>query len=475
MRVPKTITVLGAGAAGLVAAYELERRGHRVEIIEASNRVGGRVYTHHFGDGEHTPFAELGAMRVRTDHTRTLHYIARLGLLDELREFRTLFSDDNNLLHTEGGGHVRVREAPDVLVSRLDAMLGSHSYRYGTLLFGAWLTACVQAVAPREFRDWPGVSTELLDLVDRIDIEPYFRGSTVDLHNVIADHPHIQPMIVRGQERLIDDVLGETSCALVRLRGGMDALTAQLAARIRGPIALGHEVTGLSVRDDGVVVGVRHAGRTTYRHHEHVLCTIPFPVLKTLHLEGFDDDKLDVINETRYWPATKIAFHCREAFWAQDGITGGASFTGGMARQTYYPPVDGDPALGAVLLVSYTIGPDADELGRLAPATRYQLVRQEVGRMHPGLREPGMILDSASQAWGDHRWNRGAAAIRWSQDAATCAEQQAAAARPQGRLFFAGEHCSSKPAWIEGAIESAIDAVHSIEWYQPYALKKQAQ
>ncbi|HYQ68140.1 NAD(P)/FAD-dependent oxidoreductase [Actinophytocola sp.] len=474
MRVPKTITVLGAGAAGLVAAYELERRGHRVEVIEASDRVGGRVYTHRFGAGKRAPFAELGAMRVRTDHTRTLHYIAKLGLLSEIREFRTLFSDDNNLLHTGNGGHVRVREAPDVLVSRLDAMLGSHRYRHGTLLFGAWLSACVNAIAPREFRDWPGMSTELLDLVDRIDMEPYSYGSTVDLHAVIADHPHLQPMISHGHDRLLDDVLGETTAALVRLRGGMDALTAALAARVRGPIALGHEVTGLSVRDDGVLVGVRHAGSTTYRHADHVLCTIPFPVLRTMHLDGFDDDKLSVIHETRYWPATKIAFHCREPFWAADGITGGASFTGGLTRQTYYPPVDGDPSLGAVLLVSYTIGPDADEIDRLAPATRYQLIQREVGQMHPRLREPGMILGSASQAWGDHPWNRGAAAIRWSQDAATCQEQQAAAARPQGRLFFAGEHCSSKPAWIEGAIESAIDAVHDIEWYRP-ALSKQAQ
>lgn len=46
----KRITILGAGIAGLVAAYELERLGHQVEIIEGNSRIGGRVWTHRFGD-----------------------------------------------------------------------------------------------------------------------------------------------------------------------------------------------------------------------------------------------------------------------------------------------------------------------------------------------------------------------------------------------------------------------------------------
>nr|AHE14843.1 StaO-like indole-3-pyruvic acid imine synthase [uncultured bacterium] len=464
---PKAITVLGAGVAGLVAAYELERLGHRVEILEASGHIGGRVHTHRFGAAHEAPFAELGAMRIRMDHELTQHYIGELGLTGELRDFRTLFSDEGNLLHTHDGGYVRVREAPGVLVDHLIARLGANGYHRNTLLFGAWLSACLDAVAPREFRDCPDVSTELLDLVDRIDLHPYLRGtaeSKVDLHAVVADHPHIRSVFFRGRERLLDDVLDETSYALCRVRGGMDVITRRLAERINGPIALGHEVVGVSVRGDGVVLQVRHEGTTTIRHCDYVLCTIPFPVLRALSLDGFDDEKLDVIHQTRYWPATKIALHCREAFWTEDGITGGASFTGGLVRQTYYPPVENDPALGAVLLVSYTIGPDADELARLDPATRYRVVLEEAGRMHPGLLEPGMVLGSTSLAWGEHRWSKGAAAIRWGQDTATRQEQQWAAARSQGSLFFAGEHCSSKPAWIEGAIESAVNAVHDIEW-----------
>lgn len=463
------VTVLGAGVAGLVAAYELERLGHQVEILEADDRIGGRVCTHRFGNGPDVPFAELGAMRIRADHELTMHYLTELGLRHDLDEFRTLFADDHNLVSVKDGEHLRVHEVATVLVSELADRLGDHRYRRDTLLFGAWLQACLSAVVPGQFHDLPAVSTELLDLVDRMDLAPYLRGdgSRMDLHAVVAAHPHIRSTAFRGRERLLDDVLDETSYELFRVRGGMDRLIGRLAARIAAPIRLGHEVTGLSVRDDGVAVEVRYGDTTTVRHCEQVVCTIPFPVLRTLHLEGFDDEKLDAVHETRYWPATKIALHCREPFWTEDGITGGASFTGGLVRQTYYPPVEHDRSLGAALLVSYTIGPDADEIGKLDPMTRHRLVMQEVSRMHPRLREPGMVLGSVSRVWGEAPWSRGAATIRWAQDEATRRAQEWMAARPQGGLFFAGEHCSTKPAWIEGAIESALGVVQDIAWREP--------
>jgi tryptophan oxidase StaO len=72
--------------------------------------------------------------------------------------------------------------------------------------------------------------------------------------------------------------------------------------------------------------------------------------------------------------------HCREAFWHRDGVLEAAASTGGLLRQTYYPAVDGDPALGAVLLAGYTLGDEATALGRLPAAARdavAELVRHD--------------------------------------------------------------------------------------------------
>lgn len=70
---PQKILIVGAGAAGLVAAYELDRAGHDITVLEARERFGGRVHTLFapFSDGQ---FAEAGASRIPSDHDLTLSY-----------------------------------------------------------------------------------------------------------------------------------------------------------------------------------------------------------------------------------------------------------------------------------------------------------------------------------------------------------------------------------------------------------------
>ena len=80
---PKRVIIIGAGIAGLVAAYELERAGHEPVVLEANQRVGGRVYTlRGFAPGL---YGEAGAMRIPRVHDLTLGYCERFGL--ELRPF----------------------------------------------------------------------------------------------------------------------------------------------------------------------------------------------------------------------------------------------------------------------------------------------------------------------------------------------------------------------------------------------------
>ena len=76
---PKRVVIVGAGMAGLVAAYELLKAGHDPIILEGRQRVGGRVYTVRdpFSDGLH---GEAGAMRLPLGHKLTLAYVDRFKL-----------------------------------------------------------------------------------------------------------------------------------------------------------------------------------------------------------------------------------------------------------------------------------------------------------------------------------------------------------------------------------------------------------
>lgn len=76
---PLRIVVLGAGMAGLVAAYELRLAGHDVRVVEARERVGGRVLTLREGLPAGLS-AEAGAARIPPNHDLTLGYLAHFGL-----------------------------------------------------------------------------------------------------------------------------------------------------------------------------------------------------------------------------------------------------------------------------------------------------------------------------------------------------------------------------------------------------------
>jgi monoamine oxidase len=81
-----------------------------------------------------------------------------------------------------------------------------------------------------------------------------------------------------------------------------------------------------------------------------------------------------------------------------------------------------------------------------------------------------MVLGAASAAWmGGHRWAGGGCTVHWGQSPAEAEAQRRRAAEPEGGLFFAGEHTSSAPAWIEGALESAQAAVEALHGDRAFA------
>jgi monoamine oxidase len=110
-----------------------------------------------------------------------------------------------------------------------------------------------------------------------------------------------------------------------------------------------------------------------------------------------------------------------------------------------------------VLLASYSWGQDALQWGAMDPETRLEEALDDVSRIHPRIREEYEV--GTSHAWYGDRWARGAFAL-FAPDQQS--DLQAAIVAPEGRVHFAGEHCSLYHAWIQGALESGIRAAKEI-------------
>jgi monoamine oxidase len=240
------------------------------------------------------------------------------------------------------------------------------------------------------------------------------------------------------------------------IAGGMDRLPEAFYAELGSRVRFGAEVHAIE-QDDGEV-RVRYkteSGRFTATA-DHAICAVPFPVLRTIEAE-FSHGKRKAIRQLNYSASTKVLFQVRRRRWeSEDGIFGGGTVTDLPIRRINYPTPDPSTERG-VLLASYTWGQDALQWGAMDEETRLEEALGDVSRIHPWIREEYEV--GASHAWYGDRWARGAFALFAPEQQS---QLQGDIVRPEGRISFAGEHCSLWHAWIEGALESGVRAAREI-------------
>ena len=217
----------------------------------------------------------------------------------------------------------------------------------------------------------------------------------------------------------------------------------------------------------------RTENREDSEEADFLLCTIPLPILARVEVKPpFSHEKQRAIIEVGYDSGTKVALKTKNRFWEKgNGIYGGASTTDLTTGAIVYPSdnaldEDGtaarDPDVSdrpGVLIPCYTWGQDARRLGAMPASEREDFVIREVSKVHPELKEPDMILDRCSWAWDTYRWCGGTFAFYQPGQFARIHRH---VIQPEGRIYFAGEHCSHSHSWMEGALESAESAVEAL-------------
>src|SRR5436190_7228171 len=385
----KRVVVMGAGLAGLVAAYELKGQGHEVIVLEAQNRVGGRVLTcRDFAPGL---YAEFGAMRIPRSHDLTLKYCAMFGL--PMVPF--VMGNQKGLVHVCGQRMTiaEAQQSPD----RLPFDLAPHERGKSCDQLWADAIADIKALLDRDgAAAWDAIRAQY----DQYSLYEFLKHR--NFSDGAIEYYAVMNFVEADLNNAVMEVLREdlegAYVDMQTIDGGMDRLPNAFYAALQQEVRFGTEVRAIDQTDADVTVHVKtEAGRYSLTA-DYCICAIPFPCLRTIELgRPFSHAKMRAIRQLNYHASTKILFQVRRRFWEQeDGIFGGATVTDLPIRRMNYPPPTPGTDRG-VLLASYTWGQDALQWGSMDPETRREEALDDVARIHPRIHEEYEV--GTSYAW----------------------------------------------------------------------------
>lgn len=468
----KNILILGAGMAGLAAGYELAQRGHRVQIYEASSRLGGRIWTHRFKNGQ---YGEFGAMRIPASHDYSRYYVNKfqLGLRKFINTTLESFRDFEGTLCTGNDAPLKIADLFNLSRRDREAILNQRDL---DTVYVRIMRDVMASLEDAEKSQLFGQGT-LSERLKRLDADSLLKTLLT-----YADNDEAVRLI--GKVTVLDDYWQCSTLLFIReeldgafnkldeIVGGMDRLPNALAdaplpdgTTLRSHIEFCTEIFAIEQTNTGITIKSQQKGEETF---SYVLCTIPFSVLRRMDIQIWGSKKIkDAIQGLSYQSSTKVLLNCTKRFWESNyQIYGGASLSDSIARMTFYPSDNSEqqnPEISqepGVLLGSYTWGATARRLGVLPPDERGELVVDKIARFHPEIKD---YLDAeepyASMAWDQYSFAAGAFSSPSPNDVQIFFP---GVSQPAGRLFFAGEHLSPYPSWIQGALWSALQAVMQI-------------
>ena len=447
---PQKVIILGAGIAGLVAAYELLKAGHDPIVLEARSRVGGRIQTvrEPFETGL---YAEAGAMRIPASHQLTMAYVKKFNLAT------IPFTMGNHECYYHlCGQKVRMSDAkqdPECLGFELAA------HERGKPASQLWQDSLQPILAKLQAEGddaWP----EIIQQYDQYSTREYLEKcgwseGAIEMFGVLENQE------ARLNYSFVEALLAELGHAftdMVFIEGGTDRLPQAFLPELGRRIHFGANVAALDQTDDGVTVHYRTPIGMNQVTGDYAIVTIPFSVLRHIEvLKPFSRAKQRAIRQLHYNASAKIFMQTRRRFWEEDeGIYGGGTVTDLPIRNLYYPEHGRETGRG-VLLASYTWAEDAQRWGSLSPTERIAQALENVAQIHPQIKEE--YEAGASKMWHDDEFACGAFALFEPGQTTQIHESIIA---PEGRFHFAGEHASLTHRWIQGSIESALRAAQEI-------------
>jgi monoamine oxidase len=466
-----SVLILGAGMAGMTAAYELRNAGYRVQVLEYNSRSGGRNWSLRGGDrytelGGATQecafdkdlYINPGPWRIPYHHRGMLHYCKTLGV--PLEAFVQV--NYNAYLHSAkafGGkpqryraikadyqGHVAEllskatrQRALDETVSKEDQEKLLESLRlWGALDNDFKYSASIASSDRRGFEKEPGggltarpIPSEPMGLDDILDSRLWQgipAGDAFDMQTAL-----FQP--VGGMGR-VGEAFGRELAPLIRYNAKV--------------IDIHQDEHGVTVTyEDTYSPSTQMQARADW-----CVCTIPLPILAQIPM-NVGPAMAAAIGAVPYASAIKVGLQFKRRFWEEDDhIYGGITYTDLPITNIGYPNTGYHSGGKGVLLGAYIWGLNAMEFTAMTPQERVQKVLEYGSQIHPQYKAE--FDNGIAVAWHRSPFTMGCYGM-WSTDAR--AKHYDDLCQIDQRIVLAGEHASFIGGWQEGAVTSALDAI----------------
>jgi monoamine oxidase len=428
--------VAGGGLAGLAAARDLEAAGAIVTVIEARDRVGGRVRTvrGHFSAGQH---AEAGGDLIEGEQSFVRKVASELKLKTAriLREGFGYYGPDRS-------GRRRIHNSPTVIAGA--ARLLKKDIADYCLADKRWDSAVARRLAHQSVAEW----------LTRVRADRALTAGIRGLRGFFVADPEDLSLIALVDQFASEEALGQGE--MYRIIGGNDRLPHAMAGALEGKVLLQAVVRRILQSETAPGVRVTIEDRGTRRQLEADFCVaaLPASTLRDVEFEpALPDQQARAIATLKYGDATRMLLQFERPFWRRprrprafgSDLPTGAVWDG--AEEQRAPPG----------ILSLLAG------GRASRALR-DIIASEgesgvVGRL-AWLGKPAPLVAAHTVSWEDERWSRGGYAVF---DPSFDPGLREWLARPAGRVVFAGEHTSLQwQGYMNGAIESGRRAAAEI-------------
>lgn len=434
-----SVAIVGAGLAGLHCGWRLEQAGVATTLFDASDRVGGRVYT---AQNLLVPasWTELGGEFIDSSHTDLLALVDAFGL--ELMDMASARERSLISRYYFEGRSIEERTILDQLRPLAERMrhdlsrIGTHADHRSEGVVREF-----DRVSIAEYLDRIGASGWLRRLIELAYVAEYGlecdEQSALNLLFLIAPDPDAQRFHPYGE-----------SDERFKVRGGNERIVQALFKARRGATELGHRLVAVQPATSGYRLIFETSGGVREYSAEVVVLALPFTMLREVVLPPLPPQKKAAIDTLGYGTNAKLMFGTMHRPWRAAGLSGEVLSDAGF--QLCWDSTRGQSGrMGGVTIYCG---------GRLGQAVGSGEVEEQMAALLPGLTKAlPMVSGTLTGRYARFHWPSNP----YVQGSYSCyrpgqwTSLAGIESVPVGNLFFAGEHCSVEfQGFMNGAAES---------------------